>query len=93
MAIELSPSDQEMATYSADVSLATTVEFRMLPASSRTLINLRKKHVKLRPVIPGSQLDEVLAHVGMRPMQQSDALSDYEARHTYRHGILEKSKI
>lgn len=86
-------SDEEAATYSADVSIATTVAFTILPASSRTTINMRKKHIKLKPVIPGSPLDDVLADVGMRPMQQSDALNDYKVRHTYRRGVLETSRI
>lgn len=91
--IKLSLSDNEAATYSADVSIATTVAFTMLPASSRTTINMRKKHIKLRPVIPGSPLDEILAHLGMRPMRQSEALNDYKLRHTYRHGVLKTSRI
>jgi len=93
LTIELSLSDQEAATYSAEFSTATTTTYKMLPAGSCTLINLRKNRVKLRPVIPENQLDEVLAYVGMRSMQQSEALKDYQTRNTNRNGIPKKSRI
>jgi len=93
LTIELSLSDKETAAYSADVSTATTTTYKMIPAGSCTLINLRKNHVKLRPVIPESQLDEVLAYVGMRPMQQSEALNDYQTRNTNINGLPKKSRI
>jgi hypothetical protein len=71
LTIDFSSGDWQVADSSVGVVEAKEVTYRTLPASSRTVIDLGKvTRIKLRPVIPGSPLDKVLKHVGMRAMQQ-----------------------
>lgn len=72
---------------------AKEVAYKKIPSTSCKVIDLgRRTRVTLRSTIAGSPLDEVLNHLGMRPMQKREAWNDHIVKHPEAVFIISKGK-